>query len=64
MKCTFSFPTPLTKTRITLRKAIGDIIDIPRFYHDKIDVNEKIELLNHDVYIGSFGMKFEDVIEG
>lgn len=58
LKCTFSFPTPLTKTRITLRKAIGDIIDIPRFYHDKIDVNEKIELLNHDVYIGDYDSKF------
>lgn len=58
INCVFDFPSPFNKQKVTLKQAIGDIDMTPHKY-----LNEKVhqssgELLNHDIYVGSFDAKF------
>lgn len=58
LDCTYSFPKPIDEPKVSLKKAIGDINDIPRFYNDeRVQSNEGF-WLNHDVYKGEFDTKF------
>lgn len=59
MKAVFSFPKPTTIYPITLWKAIGDITEHPRFFHDDESVvTENLLRLNHDVYMGAYDAKY------
>lgn len=58
LNCTFQFPTPIGKPYITLKKAIGDIRENPRFYTNE-QVNSKYDnWLNHDVFAAPWDTKF------
>lgn len=52
-------PNPTTDCPITLRQAIGDIIEQPAFYSEKDIVNQQyVGVLNHDVYNGAYDARF------
>lgn len=52
-------PNPTTDCPITLRQAIGDIIEQPAFYSEKDIVNQQyVGVLNHDVYNGAYNARF------
>lgn len=52
-------PNPTTDEYITLRQAIGDIIEQPRFYSATESVNQQYgKWLNHDVYNGPYDERF------
>ena len=52
-------PNPTTDKYITLKQAIGDITEQPRFYSERDIVNQKYEKwLNHDVYNGEYDARF------
>ncbi len=57
----FSFPektTPFDK-HITLRKAIGDINEAPRFYNSEVVLQNNVKRFwNHDCYTGPYDKKF------
>lgn len=56
----FSFPEPNTpkEKHITLRKAIGDINDQPRFYNKEPVRQDYSRWWNHDCYSGPYDKKF------
>lgn len=54
----YLFPEPVNLSPITLRQAIGDIKECPRFYCDEKVSNELTNLANHDVYNGSYDAKY------
>lgn len=58
LNCTFEFPKPLNKPVITLRRAIGDITEEPRYYSSGIVNQNYNKWLNHDVFTGPFDVKF------
>lgn len=58
LNCTFNFPTPYGKPYITLRKAIGDIIENPRSYINECVNPQYDRWLNHDVFAGPWDAKF------
>lgn len=43
---------------MTLREAIGDIIEKPRFFNEGKVMSEHPTRKNHDVYIGSYDAKY------
>lgn len=55
---TFKFPNAINIKPITLKQAIGDIVETPRYYCDEIVKGDHPKRLNHDVYIGSFDAKY------
>ena len=58
LNCTFHFPKPFGKPYVTLRQAIGDIMENPRLYANE-NVNQEYEKwFNHDVFIGPWDAKF------
>lgn len=59
INCCFHFPDPLCEKPITLRQAIGDIVDVPRSYDDgeKVDNINTIRS-NHDIYVGGYDAKY------
>lgn len=54
----YEFPDAACSTPITLRQAIGDITDNPRFFKDDIIEEDHPTRLNHDVYTGSYDAKY------
>lgn len=55
----YEFPLPFDTSHITLRQAIGDIVEEPRYFSDKDIVEcENMEQSNHDVYVGSYDAKY------
>lgn len=55
---TFHFPNVASSSHITLRQAIGDIIEEPRYYFDEKVIDEKATRANHDVYTGPYDAKY------
>ena len=58
LKNKYEFPDAACSTPITLRQAIGDIQEEPRFFKDEKVVMEHPSRLNHDVYTGSYDAKY------
>lgn len=58
LKNRFVFPNATCIIPITLRKAIGDIREIPRYYNNEVVESENKNRSNHDVYIGSYDQKY------
>lgn len=54
----YVFPNAVSTTPITLRQAIGDITDQPRYYCDNIVEGEHPSRMNHDVYTGAYDAKY------
>lgn len=54
----YSFPNAFKEERITLRKAIGDITEQPRYYADETVEGENPIRWNHDVYTGPYDAKY------
>lgn len=54
----YVFPNAVNAEPITLKQAIGDIIETPRFYYDEIVDGDHPQRLNHDVYIGPYDAKY------
>lgn len=54
----YTFPDAESSVHITLRQAIGDIVEKPRYYCDeKIEGNHPTRM-NHDVYTGAYDAKY------
>lgn len=58
LNVSFSFPQPFKGEKVTLHQAIGDITDVPKFYHNELVNMEYEKWTNHDVYVGDFDLKF------
>lgn len=54
----YKFPDVACATPITLRQAISDITEEPRFFKDEIIETEHPTRMNHDVYIGPYDAKY------
>jgi len=54
----FTFPNAITSNPITLKQAIGDIVESPRCYGDEIVEGDNPERYNHDVYTGGYDAKY------
>lgn len=54
----FQFPDAVNKTPITLREAIGDIVEEPRYYDDEPVLDVNIQRANHDCYTGRYDSKY------
>lgn len=57
-KFEYIFPDAVCETPITMRQAISDITELPRYFKDEIITEEHPLRLNHDVYIGSYDDKY------
>lgn len=44
--------------KVTLKEAIGDIIENPRFFNEEMVMSEHPTRRNHDVYTGSYDAKY------
>lgn len=55
---TFVFPVAMTDGKVTLREAIGDIVETPRFFNEETVLSEHPTRKNHDVYTGSYDAKY------
>ncbi len=55
----FAFPDAVCSVPVTLKQAIGDIVETPRFYGDEeiVEGNHPTRM-NHDVYTGSYDTKY------
>ena len=58
LKNKYVFPDAACHTPITLRQAIGDITEQPRFFCDERVSCENLERANHDVYTGPYDAKY------
>lgn len=58
LKNIFEFPDAACSVPITLRQAIGDITEEPRYFNDDIIESEHPTRMNHDVYTGSYDAKY------
>jgi DNA (cytosine-5)-methyltransferase 1 len=58
LKNKFQFPDAVSKKTITLRQAIGDIVEEPRYYKDEPVLEVNSRLANHDTYIGAYDSKY------
>lgn len=58
LNCTFNFPKPFGKPYVTLRKAIGDIMENPHPYTNEGVDQEYRKWLNHDIFAGPWDAKF------
>lgn len=54
----FVFPNAVNTEPITLRQAIGDIVETPRYYSDEIVEGDHPLRWNHDVYTGPYDAKY------
>ena len=54
----FIFPNKICLEHITLKQAISDITELPRFYNDEFIENEHPTRMNHDVYTGPYDAKY------
>lgn len=54
----YTFPNAVNTEPITLKQAIGDIVEIPRFYTDEYVDRDHPQRLNHDVYTGAYDAKY------
>ena len=55
----YTFPDAESSVHITLRQAIGDIVEIPRYYSDnKVVEGNHPARMNHDVYTGAYDAKY------
>lgn len=54
----YMFPNTVNTAPITLKQAIGDIVESPRFYENELVDGDHPQRLNHDVYIGSYDAKY------
>lgn len=54
----YVFPNVVSPEPITLRQAIGDITELPRFYCDNKVKGDNPNRINHDVYTGSYDAKY------
>lgn len=54
----YVFPNAVSTTPITLKQAIGDITEQPRYYCDNIVEGEHSSRMNHDVYAGAYDAKY------
>ena len=55
---TFTFPVTIQNKKVTLKEAIGDIIEEPRFFNDELIINEHPTRKNHDVYTGGYDARY------
>ena len=54
----FFFPDAVNSNHITLKQAIGDIVESPRYYcNEKVEGNHPSRM-NHDVYTGPYDSKY------
>ena len=58
LNVSYSFPQPIKGNKVTLRQAIGDIIDVPNLCHNELVNIKNGKWINHDVYVGEFDAKF------
>ena len=58
LKNKYEFPDAACSVPITLRQAIGDITEEPRYFNDDIIESEHPTRMNHDVYTGSYDAKY------
>jgi len=58
LKNKYEFPDAVCSIPITLRQAIGDITEEPRFFKNEIIKEEHPTRMNHDVYTGSYDAKY------
>ena len=54
----FSFPDAACATPITLRQAIGDIVESPRYYREEAVMTDHPSRANLDVYTGAYDQKY------
>ena len=54
----YTFPNAVNTEPITLKQAIGDIVETPRFYADELVDGDNPQRLNHDVYTGAYDAKY------
>lgn len=54
----YTFPNAVNTESITLKQAIGDIVETPRFYADELVDGDHPQRLNHDVYTGAYDAKY------
>lgn len=54
----YEFPDPPSTIPVTLRQAIGDILEKPRFFKDEKIETQHPYRLNHDVYSGPYDAKY------
>jgi len=54
----YVFPNAVSSEPITLKQAIGDITETPRYYCDNLVEGEHPNRMNHDVYIGPYDAKY------
>lgn len=54
----FSFPDAACTTPVTLRQAIGDIVEVPRYYGEVSVMSDHPNRTNHDVYAGPYDQKY------
>lgn len=58
LKNKFEFPNATCTTPITLRQAIGDITETPRFFNNENVEGVHPSRMNHDVYTGAYDAKY------
>lgn len=58
LKNKFQFPDAVNDASITLREAIGDIVEEPRYYKDEPVIEENSQRANHDAYTGVYDSKY------
>lgn len=58
LKNKFYFPDVVSGSPVTLRQAIGDIVEEPRYYNNELVVEVNRQRANHDTYIGAYDSKY------
>lgn len=58
LKNKFQFPNTVSSIPITLRQAIGDIVEEPQYYKDELIFRPNLRRANHDTYIGEYDKKY------
>lgn len=58
LKNKYEFPNPTCTTPVTLRMAISDIKEHPRYFDTEPVTSENEQRNNHDVYAGAFDLKY------
>lgn len=54
----YTFPNAVNTEPITMKQAIGDIVESPRYYADELVDGDHPQRLNHDVYVGTYDAKY------
>lgn len=58
LKNEYKFPEPIDEPPITLCRAIGDIVEEPRYYNEESVFERNNQRANHDTYTGSYDNKY------